>query len=128
MIHRIYSTMNVRFQLGILSTFEVKVFVSPSMMETSQSSYSPKFEDDNYDYTEDDMLDGEVLFGTCDIESKLYTNCLRDARTQRRKGWRKYWYPEWTLTKKDCQKESFDLDMYLKVQWRQKLHNKHVII
>lgn len=85
-------------------------------------SHSPKLDDDNYDYTEDDMLDSEVLFGTCDIESKLYTNCLRDAKTQKQKGWRKYWYPEWTLTKSECQRETYELELcQLKVQWRQKL-------
>eukprot|EP01084_Bolivina_argentea_P096339 173214_1 len=79
-------------------------------------------DNDDFEYTEEDMLDMDVLFGTCDIESKLYTNCLRDAKTKRHKGWRKYWYPEWTLLKKECQQQAQELDLCtLKLEWRQKV-------
>ena len=84
--------------------------------------YFPVEEEDEVDYTEDDMLDTEVLFGTCDIEQKLYTDCLRDAKTRRYKGWRKYWYPEWTLLKDSCQQQAHELDIStLKIEWRQKV-------
>ena len=90
-------------------------------MATDKSTYVSPEDADVY-YTEEDMLDMDVLFGTCEIESKLYTNCLRDAKTKRHKGWRKYWYPEWTLVKKECQQQAHELDICtLKIEWRQKV-------
>ena len=89
------------------------------------ATYVPNEEIEEIDYTEDDMLNMEVLFGSCDIESKLYTICLRDAKTKRQKGWRKYWYPEWTLIKHSCKKEAQELDIcHLKTEWRQKIVDK----
>lgn len=78
--------------------------------------------DDAYGYTEDDMLDSEVLFGTCDVEQKIYTNCLRSAKTERSRGWRKYWYAEENVVKEECKKENFELEICeMTVQWRAKV-------
>ena len=86
------------------------------------ATYVPADTNQDIDYVEDDMMDTEVLFGTCDVESKLYTICLRDAKTKRRSGWRKYWYPEWTILKRECKKEAQELDLCtLKCEWRQKV-------
>ena len=79
------------------------------------------WDDDDF-YDDNDMMEMENLFGSCDIEKKLYMNCLRKEKTERNKGFKKYWFPEWTVTKDKCRKEAQELDLCtLKCQWRIKI-------
>lgn len=95
---------------------------SSSSSVNSDIDYDYDEDDDYADYDVEDMLDSEMLFGTCDVEKKIYLDCLRDSKTLKTRGWRKYWYPEWTLLKNSCFVEAKELDLCtLLCEWRQKV-------
>ncbi|ETO36610.1 hypothetical protein RFI_00452 [Reticulomyxa filosa] len=95
----------------------------------------------NEDYIEDDLLDPSDLFGSCDIEKRLYVDCLKNAKTERRekneeKGHNKNLQKKififflsfalfcmiCNLVKDACLKEGQELDLCeQKREWRQKI-------